>query len=282
MRDPQQQPPPRAEHARVWRRYLRFFGARGTADLDDELRFHVEMRVRDYMASGMSEADARSATAQRLGDLATARGTCVTIATRRQRRMARARILDAFLQDIRFALRTLRRQKGWTAVAVLTLALGIGANSAMFSVVNHLLLNPISYPHADRVVVVFQTPSKPSDTRMNVMITPASRVVAAWQSGARSLEALEPYLTTDVTLERTGAPPRIAHTASIQSSFPAFAGQRAIVGRAFTAAEALSDAPVVMLSEGLWRSEFGADGAIVGRTIHVNDKPMTIVGVMPG
>src|SRR6266850_3917251 len=99
MRDPQQEPPPRADYARTWRRYLRFFGPRGVADLDDELRFHIEMRVRDYMARGMSEQDARAATVQRLGDLATARDTCVTIATRRQRRMTRAQILDALAQD---------------------------------------------------------------------------------------------------------------------------------------------------------------------------------------
>ena len=147
-----------------WRRYLRFFGYRGVADLDDELRFHIEMRVRDYMARGMSEADARAATALRLGDMATARDACATIATRREHRMTRTQIVDAMLQDVRFALRSLGRQKGWTTVAVLTLALGIGANSAMFTVVNHLLLNPLSYPGARRVVLVEQEPSRGAAT----------------------------------------------------------------------------------------------------------------------
>src|SRR5688500_2124682 len=165
----------------AWRRYLRFFGYRGVADLDDELRFHVEMRVRDYMARGMSEPDARAATAQRLGDLANARDSCATIATRRQRRMTRARIVDAMLQDVRFGVRSLGRQKIWTAVAVLTLALGIGANSAMFSVLNRLVLHPIPYPNADRIGVVFQEPTEGNSTGMMIAVLPMGRMVAAWR-----------------------------------------------------------------------------------------------------
>src|SRR6185503_14740397 len=99
-RDPQDAPPPSAERARTWRRYLRFFGPRSVDDLDDELRFHIEMRVHDYMTRGMSEADARAATAQRLGDIANARTACATIATRRDRRMTRALLFDALLQDL--------------------------------------------------------------------------------------------------------------------------------------------------------------------------------------
>jgi predicted permease len=265
-----------------WRRYLRFFGPRGAADLDDELRFHIEMRVRDYMSRGMSEAEARAATAQRLGDLANARDACVAIATRRQRGMKRAQLVDAFVQDLRFAGRTLRRQKGWTTVAVLTLALGIGANSAMFSVVNHLLLNPIPYPDADRVVVVHQEPSEGNSTGVNVLMRPMGRLVAGWLANASSFESLEPYRTTDVTIERPGERVRVAHTASILPSFAKFAGQRPIVGRTFTPDEARVDAGVVMLSEGMWRAQYGADPRIAGTTITVNGKLLTIIGVMPG
>ena len=126
---------PSARLAATWRRYLRFWGPRAAADVDDELRFHIEMRIRDYMALGMTEAAARAATARRLGDLATSRAECLTITTRRERRMTRAQLVDALVQDVRFALRTLGRQKAWTVVAILTLALGIGANTAVFSVV---------------------------------------------------------------------------------------------------------------------------------------------------
>src|SRR5690349_16337755 len=151
---------PNAHRATTWRRYLPFRGPRAEADVDDELRFHIEMRVRDYMERGMSEAEARAATARRLGDLATQRAECLTITTRRERRMNRAQLVDAFTQDVAFAIRTLGRQTGWTAVAILTLALGIGANTAVFSVVNSLLLHPLPYPHADRLAIVYQEPTR--------------------------------------------------------------------------------------------------------------------------
>ena len=84
--------------------------------------------------------------------------------------MTRAQLVDAFLQDLSFALRTLGRQKGWTAVAILTLALGIGANTAVFSVVNSLLLHPLPYPHADRLAILFQEPTQGNKTGMTVMV----------------------------------------------------------------------------------------------------------------
>src|SRR5688500_3575041 len=279
--DPQQQPPPRAEHARTWRRYLRFFGARGVADLDDELRFHIDMRVREYMARGMSEPEARAATAARLGDLVTARGECVTIATRKQRRMARSQLRDAFTQDVRFAFRSLGRQKGWTTVAVLTLALGIGANSAMFSVVNRLLLNPLPYPDGDRVVIVYQEPSQGNTSGHMVMVTPMGRVVSAWLAQTRSFEAIEPYKTTDVTLQLPGELPRVARSAAILPSFARFAGERAILGRMFTDAEAKGESNVVLLSEGMWRSQFGGETTMLGKSITVNDRSLTGIGLMP-
>jgi putative ABC transport system permease protein len=249
-------------HEPRWRRYLRFFGHRGVDDLDDELRFHVEMRIRDYMARGMSEAEARAATAQRLGDLANARNTCSTIATRRDRRMTRTQLVDALMQDVRFGFRFLLRQKAWTAVAVLTLALGIGATSAMFSVVNHLLLNPLPYPEADRVVLVSQQPSLGAAAgNVSVTLLPMGRVVAQWRNQNRSFESLEPYLTNDLTIQRAGEPARVVRTAEILPSFADFAGRRPMAGRMFTDAEARGEASVVLLSEALWRGQYGADPA---------------------
>jgi putative ABC transport system permease protein len=279
--DPQQQPPPRAEQARVWRRYLRFFGYRGVEDLDEELAFHVEMRAHDYMAQGMSEAAARAAALQRLGDLTSARAQCIAVTNRTQRRMTRTRIIDSITQDIAFAVRTLGRNKGWTAVAIFTLALGIGANTAMFSVVNHLLLNPLQYPNADRVGVVFQAPKSGGPSGHNVMVTPKPKLIEAWRAHARSLETLEPYRTTDVTIERSGADPRTASVAMVFPSFARFAGARPIIGRMFTPAESKGEATVALLDEGTWRSDFGGVHEVLGSTVLVNGKTTTIIGVMP-
>src|SRR5262245_77890 len=109
--DPQQTPTPNAQRAATWRRYLRFWGPRAEADIDDELAFHLSMRERDYMARGMAEADARRAATRRLGDLGQARAECIAITSRRERRMTRAQVVDAFVHDVKFAWRTLGRQK---------------------------------------------------------------------------------------------------------------------------------------------------------------------------
>ena len=264
-----------------WRRYVRFFGPRHVDDLDEELQFHIEMRVRDYMSAGMTEADARAATASRLGDMTTARADCVSIARQRDTRMRRTQIIDALTQDVRFAFRTLGRQKAWTAVAVITLGLGIGATTAMYSVVNHLLLNPTPYPGGNRVMSVFHQPTEGNNTGMTVTITPMGRTVSAWLGAARSFDALEPYQTGDATLLLTAGEPRLLKTGTILPSFAPFTGARPIIGRMFTTQEAREGAPVAVISEALWRSQYGGADSVVGRSISIFGKTLTVVGVMP-
>jgi putative ABC transport system permease protein len=272
---------PDARRAAVWRRYLRFWGPRAAADVEDELRFHIEMRVRDYIAMGMTEADARAATARRLGDLATSRGECLTITTRRQRHMTRAQLLDAFRQDAQYAVRTLGRQKGWTAIAILTIALGIGANTAVFSVVNSLLLHPLPYPHADRVAILFQEPTLGNQTGMNVMISPRPSLIRAWREGAHSFDDIEAYQTSDMTLLPARGEAASVHTAAILPSLPAFADERPLIGRAFTQQDLAEGGHVAVLSEGIWRSRYGADPKIIGRPVSLDGGLYTVIGVMP-
>jgi putative ABC transport system permease protein len=272
---------PHARRAATWRRYLRFWGPRAEADVDDELRFHIEMRVSDYMSRGMSETDARAATAHRLGDLATRRAECLTITTRRERRMTRAQLVDAFLQDVSYAVRTLGRQRGWTLVAILTLALGIGANTAVFSVVNSLLLHPLPYPHADRIAILFQEPTQGNQTGMNVMVSPRPTVVSAWREGAHSFEHIEPYSTTDMTLLPPRGEAASVHVASIMPSFVALAGQRPLIGRSVTTADVDEGGHVAMLSEGIWRSRYGADPRVLGQSLSLDGGVYTVIGVMP-
>src|SRR5437868_943273 len=273
--------PPNARRAATWRRYLRFWGPRTEADVDDELRFHIEMRVRDYVERGMTEADARAATARRLGDLAANRAECLTITTRRERRMTRAQLIDALGRDAHFAMRTLGRQKGWTAVAIVTLALGIGANTAVFSVVNSLLLHPLPYPHADRVAIVFLEPTQGNQTGMSVMISPRPALLRAWRESARSFEDIEGYSTADMTLVPPRGEAASVHTASILPSLTRFTDQHPLIGRTFTEQEVKEKAHVAMLSEPIWRSRYGSDSAVLGQTLSLDGTVFTVVGVMP-
>jgi predicted permease len=256
-----------------WRRYVRFWGARVDADVDDELQFHLDMRTRDYMARGMSEPDARREAARRIGDVPGTRDACLTIGHRRQRRMQRALTIDAFAQDVRYALRTLGRQKGWTTVALLTLALGIGASTAVFSVVNSLLLHPLAYPAADRIGTIWR-----ADPKSGAMITPGQQQIDVWMRGAQSFEAIEPYNAEPATLTGRGDAVEIG-TAAVRPSFFPFAGARFLRGRAFTREELENGARVAVISESMWRTRFGADDGILGDKIRIDDTAYTVVGV---
>ncbi|HWC45571.1 MAG TPA: permease prefix domain 1-containing protein, partial [Casimicrobiaceae bacterium] len=124
----------------AWRRYLRFWRSNIAADVDDELRFHAEMRVAEYLARGMTEAEARRAVAHRLGDVDAARAACIEQGKLRELHARNADMLDSLRADVRYALRSLGRAPGWTAVALLTIALGIGATTAVFRVADTLIM----------------------------------------------------------------------------------------------------------------------------------------------
>ena len=291
MFDPQQAPAPEARRALTWRRYLRFWGPHAASDVDDELRFHLEMRERDYLVRGMSPIDARSAAVRRLGNLDTARTACIGIITRRERRMARAELLDVLWQDARFALRTLGRHKAWTAVAVLTLALGIGANTAMFSVVENVLWHSLPYPDADRLVFVLRMPKQDLGND-RVFTTPTTGVARAWRDGARSLVDITAYSTREVLLRArnaTGAGSQagsdagasVAHAGIVMDDFLRFVGGRPLVGRGFTRDEAHEHAHVAMISEAMWRGRFAGSPDVLGRSIAIDDSVYTVIGVMP-
>jgi len=281
MNDPQQASAPNARRAATWRRYLRFWGPRAEADVDDEIAFHIDMRERDYIARGMSAADARRAATRRLGDLAQARAECIAIDSRRERRMTRAQLVDAFVQDIRFAWRTLGRQKAWTAVAIITLALGIGANTAVFSVVNALLLHPLPYPNADRIAFVYLEPARGNNTGMSVMVMPGMDVVRAWKENARSFEAFEAYMDEDRSLRTADGPPASVNVASVLPSFSEFTGAKPTIGRVFTSRDIADRARVALLSEPLWRGRYGSDPGIIGKSIVLDNQPYSVIGVMP-
>ena len=135
----------------AWRRYLRFWRSDIAEDVDTELQFHVDMRVAEYMALGMTEDEARRAVAERIGDVADAKAQCVEQGNIRERHARNADFLEGIRADVRFALRSLAHAPGWAAVALLTIGLGVGATTAVFSVADALLVRPFPFRDASRV-----------------------------------------------------------------------------------------------------------------------------------
>ena len=183
--------------------------------------------------------------------------------------------MSTLLQDLRFALRTLGKQPAFTLVALLTLALGIGANTAIFGIVNAVLLRPLPYHEPDRVVLLWSHWTNWTKTWVS------QPELVDYQQRVRSLEHVAAFSSTSFNLTGGGEPLRVL-AAQVQPEIFAALGAQPIAGRVFTAEE---DEPgheqVVMLTEGLWRSQFGADPAIVGRTIQLDATAYTVVGMLP-
>jgi putative ABC transport system permease protein len=185
--------------------------------------------------------------------------------------------MGSFLRDLRFGARALARAPGFTVVALLTLAIGIGANTTIFSVVNAVLLKPLPFPEPERLVAVYQT--QPSQ---NVFNNGASYPnYAEWQSRARSFEALGAIRMHDFTLTGRGEPALVAAGTVTANVFDVF-HPHPLLGRALGAPDDVPGAPpVAVLGEALWRERFGADPAVVGKTVALDERLFTIVGVLP-
>ena len=263
----------------AWRRYLRFWRPDIAADVEEELRFHTEMRVAEYMARGMTEAEARGAVAERLGDVEAARAQCIEQGKLRALHARNADFVDSLRSDIRYAFRSLGRMPGWTAVALLTIALGIGATTAVFRVADTLILRPLPYPDASRVFVFRRL----YDIGINRPLTaPMSlQVVRAFREYARSLEAVAPVRAERDELN-AGADSILVEVAMIDTAFLPLAGVHPLIGRNFTAAEIAAHAPSVMLlGEDLWRTQYGASRDIIGKVVQFSGQSTTIIGVVP-
>src|SRR5687768_4556335 len=188
---------------------------------------------------------------------------------------ARRSALTSLRHDLHAALRTLRRAPGFALAAVLTLALGIGATAAMFSVVDAALLKPLPYPEPERLVAVFET--MPGNDRRQV--APANLV--DWRNESRTLTALAAFYTSRRTLGSGAAPERIL-ASSVSGGVFTTLGARASLGRTFVESDDSGpDQRLAVLSHGVWRRTFGAAQDIVGRAVRIDDEPYTVIGVMP-
>jgi putative ABC transport system permease protein len=185
--------------------------------------------------------------------------------------------MGAFLQDVRYGLRKLRRSPGFTILAVLTLALGIGANTAVFSLVYGVLLRPLSYPHADRLVTPVWTEGNSGGIQSNVTI-PEFRF---WRDHSHVFESLAAYSTGGFNLSGAGMADRIQAEYISADFFPTL-GVHPALGRNFLPQEDQGTGqPVAILSYALWASHFGADANVLGKTVALDGQPYTVIGVMP-
>jgi predicted permease len=246
----------------------------------DELDFHLEMLIRRYKDAGLSDEAARAKALARIGDLEAARE-----AARRELDAPahRAAFWSALVQDARFAVRTLKRAPIFTATALLTIAVGAGATTAIFTVVNAVLLRDLPYPNANRVMVLNNYYDEPGMSKTAV----APEEFADYRSGLTSFEriaALRPQQSalTDGCTAGAGCEPERISASAVSPSLFDLLGVAPARGRNFTQADGVTGADrVILISDGLWKRRFGGDPSVVGRVVTLGGLARTIVGVMP-
>jgi putative ABC transport system permease protein len=263
-----------------FRRYFRLElrrDARLDEDISAEVRFHVESRVEDLVASGMRPDVAREVALREFGDVQRITTACRVIGRQRERDMRIKEWLDSVGGDVTFALRSLRRAPAFALVAIITLALGIGATSAIFSVVSAVLLRPLPFANADRIVHIGEhTRGEPRRTA-----TTSTPNYEDWRRTSRSFAAIGIYDGWSPVLTGRGDPVRLSASDVSASVFDVL-GIVPVLGRPILPSDNQRGAPpVILLSNGLWQERFGASPDAVGQTITLQGRPMTIVGVLP-
>ena len=241
-------------------------------EVDDEIAYHLEQSEQDLRAAGLTDDIAHDEARRRFGNVDRISRDVRALDEILDRDTRRAGMWNDLAQDLRYAIRALRQHPGFTAVAVLTLALGIGANTAIFSVINAVLLRPLPYHEPDRLVILWSS----SAERARENLTPARLVDFREQS--RSFTALAGFSYLSLNLSGRGLPERLNGT-SVASTFFDVLGVPAAIGRTFT--EGAADQRVAVLSHGLWLRAFGGDASIVGQPITLGGEPYVVLGVMP-
>jgi putative ABC transport system permease protein len=238
-------------------------------DLDEELRAHLEMRAADNVAAGMSPEQARHEAQKRFGN--------TTLLKEDTREVDIVGWLDEAARDFRHALRMLLRNPVFTVVAVLTLALGIGANTAIFSVINSVLLHPLPYHDPDNLVMVWESNSQHPNPHNTV--SPPNFL--DWQSRNTVFSSMAFVFDERDNLTGNGEPQEVV-VQDVSASFFSVLGVDPIIGPGFTPENGQPGHDnVVILGYGLWKERFAGDPAIVGKSILLNGKPQTVVGVAP-
>lgn len=259
----------------AWRRYGRFWGSNVAADVDDEMRFHLEMRMREYIGRGMTPAEARRVAEQRFGDAKSARAECVAIDTAAFRTRSRRELIADIGRDGRYALRLLRRQWAAALLAIVCLGLGIGATTTIFGVTNALLVRPLPFENGDRLYTIGEHTTGAEDAHVA-----SYENYLDWRARQHSFVEL-------AALGPTSLPVRLQHpvrasSGLVSANFFRTLGVTPVRGRLFAQGEDQPGAaPVAIVSRGFAERELGGVDRAIGQVIEVRGIPRTIVGVVP-
>ena len=245
-------------------------------DVGDEIEFHLEMRTREFIEAGMSPEDARRAAARAFGDLPAMDAQLRVAHDAHIRGRDRGDRMRALAGDIGFALRTLRKNLGFTVAALATLALGIGATTSVFTVVNGVLLRPLPYADPSRLVM-FWLSSKTIGAELP--LSAGFYLDAEKQSAPLATTAAFRSWSYTIT---SGSEPEQVAGARVTPSLFGVVGVHPLLGRGFVDADAQEGAShVVVLGNDVWRRRFGSDSTIIGKKIEMGGEGFTVVGVMP-
>ena len=256
------------------RRWTRLWAPDVERDVEDELRLHLELRARDFEREGASPEQAMQAARERFGQVDRIRAELRDHDRRRARQHERREAMSDLWRDLTHAARGLRRSPGFTLLAALTLALGIGATTAIFSVMYAALLRPLPYPGADRVVDL-------TEMRTGQRGTVSPPNFTDWREQSTTVAAMAAWHPSSSALTADGRSEQL-QGAAVTADFFDVLGMRPLLGRTFAPAESATDGPpAVVIGEGLWRRRFGADPAILDGTIVLDGQATRVIGVMP-
>ena len=243
--------------------------ARREEDFSAEIESHLQMHTDDNLRAGMSPAEARRAALLQLGGIEGLK--------ERQRDQAGVPLLRHLWRDVRYSARTLRRNPAFATVTIVTLALGIGATTAIFTLVNAVLLRPLPYAEGDRLALIWST----DEARGSREVSASYPVFEAWRDDTRSLEGIAALTSRAVTLGGAEQPELVP---AIQTTADFFRVLHvdALMGRVFSNIDALPGAsPAAVLSDTAWKRQFGGRSDIIGATVTVNQRPHVVIGVVP-
>ena len=238
--------------------------------LEEELRVHLEMSIEENLRRGMPYDEARYAARRSFGG--------VERTKEEYREQRGVLMLEKLAQDVRYGVRQLRRSPGFTLVAVLTLALGVGANTAIFSAVYAVLLKPLPFPNAGQLVRLFE-----ANGRAGIGGSGCSYLeFREWQRQSHLFSGMAAVAAHELNLTGRGDP-MVVRVGDVTADFFSVLGVAPLEGRAFLPGDdAQGAAPVVVISEDLWRDRFGADPGLIGSSIDLDQRSFTVIGVMPG